>query len=108
MPPSHDHQPNTPPCEGHEAAPVPTLPDRLDPQIERSQNAFRRDLPELLRRKDLSRQWVAYHGDQRVAFGRSKTELYQECLRRGLVRGTFVVRSIEPEFPRDIDPLPDV
>jgi hypothetical protein len=103
MPPNQDPQPNTLAPSKQDA-----LPDALAPHIERAQKAFRRDLPELLKLKDRSRQWVAYAGDQRIAFGRSKTELYQECLRRGLQRGTFVVRSIEPEFPRDIDHLADV
>jgi hypothetical protein len=54
------------------------------------------------------RQWVAYHGEQRIGFARTKTELYQECLRHGLRRGEFVVRSIEPEVPKEAEAFPDV
>jgi hypothetical protein len=58
--------------------------------------------------KTRSRQWVAYHGDERVVFGRSKSDLYQECVRRGLRGGEFVVRRIEPEVPREVDLSPEV
>jgi hypothetical protein len=81
-------------------------PDVIPPLIARSQDAFRRDLPRLLR--EHPRQWVAYHGDARVAVGPSKRQLYQECLRRGLRVGEFVVRSIRPEGPREVDHLNDV
>lgn len=68
----------------------------VPPMIELSQKAFERDLDDLL--KTHYRQWVAYHGDQRVAFGRSATDLYEKCLRKGLKEGEFVVRSIEPRI----------
>ena len=64
--------------------------------ISRSQAAFRRDLPRLLAERP--GQWVAYQGDQQIGFGATKTELYQKCLRRGLKRDEFLVRSIEPEM----------
>jgi hypothetical protein len=75
--------------------PVSELPDSIPPLIQRAQEAFLRDLPELLGMRDRRRQWVAYHGDERVGFGKTKTDLYQDCLRQGLQRGEFVVRSIE-------------
>jgi hypothetical protein len=81
--------------------PLSQLPGKIPPLIERSQEAFRRDLPDLLKMKGRSRQWVAYHGDRRIGFAPTKTELYQECLRQGFQRGEFVVRSIEPEVPRE-------
>ena len=68
--------------------------------IERSQAAFRRELPELM--KTHSREWVAYHGDQRIGFARTQFELYDLCFRRGLHDDEFVVRSIEPEMADDI------
>jgi hypothetical protein len=63
--------------------------------VEGSQAAFRRDLPDLMNRH--YRQWVAYHGDERIGFGHDKVDLYNECLRRGLNRDEFVVRSVEPK-----------
>jgi hypothetical protein len=77
--------------------------------IQRSQQAFRRDLAQLLRTKEgQAHQWVAYHGDERIGFGLSKRRLYQECLRRGLTEQEFVVRRIALEAPREVDNLGDV
>jgi hypothetical protein len=67
----------------------------IAPVIAKSQAAFRRDLPELL--KSRFRWWVAYHGDERIRFGKTQRELYRECFRRGLKEGEFVVCSIEPD-----------
>lgn len=56
----------------------------IPPGIQRSQEAFRRNLPGLLENKKLHRQWVAYHGDALVGFARSETDLYKQCFQRGL------------------------
>ena len=64
------------------------------PMIQKSIDAFRRDLPELL--KTQPGKWVAYHGDQQIGFGKTQTELYQEGFRRGLTRNDFVVGFVEP------------
>jgi hypothetical protein len=71
------------------------LSPNIAPAIEQAQRAFRRELPNLLRERP--GQWVAYHGEKRVGFATTKTALYQDCLRRGLRRDEFLVRSIEPE-----------
>lgn len=68
----------------------------IAPIISRAQAAFRRDLPQLL--ADRPGQWVAYHGDEQIGYAGTKTELYQDCLRRGLKRHDFLVCSIEPEM----------
>lgn len=81
---------------------VATCAYEIAPLVARSQAAFRRDLPELL--KTHYRQWVAYHGEDRIRFGRTQFELYEECYRRGLHDDEFVVRSVEPEMPDEIDP----
>jgi hypothetical protein len=60
----------------------------------RSMQAFWRDLPELLRLRSKGR-WVAYHGDERVAFAEDDVAAYQECFRRGLQRGEFYVGKLE-------------
>ena len=70
----------------------------IPPIISRSQAAFRRDLPRLLAERP--GQWVAYRGEEQIGFGATKTELYQQCLRRGLKRDELLVRSVEPEMDR--------
>jgi hypothetical protein len=79
--------------------------DEIPPGIQRSQAAFRRDLPQLLANKKLYRRWVAYHGDERVGISRSADDLYDECVRRGYGRTEFVVRCIMPEIPPDEETL---
>jgi hypothetical protein len=81
------------------ASGLPPIP----PLIQRAQAAFRRDLPELM--KTHEGQWVAYHGDQRMGFARSKPKLVQECLRRGIPDDEFVVRGVGPEMPEDDERL---
>ena len=73
----------------------------IAPMIAKSQAAFRRDLRQLLDKR--YGQWVAYHGDERICFGRSQFELYDECIRRGLRDDEFVVRVVAPEAPSEID-----
>jgi hypothetical protein len=73
----------------------------IPPGILRSQQAFWHDLPELLKQKSRQRRYAAYHGDQRIGFGRTQTELYQECFRRGLAREAFYVGLLEE---RDVPP----
>jgi hypothetical protein len=62
---------------------------------EESHETFLQDLGQLLNERP--GQWVAYHGAERIGFASTKAELYQQCFRRGLKRGEFLVRSIEPE-----------
>src|SRR5258708_4406780 len=52
----------------------------IPPGIRAAQEAYWRDLPRLLELHSASQQWVAYHGDERVAFGRTMAELYEVCL----------------------------
>ena len=54
---------------------IPWYERPIPPMVVRSQAAFRRDLPQLL--KKYEGRWVAYNGDRQVAIGRSKTKLYQ-------------------------------
>ena len=77
------------------------------PIVARSIAAFRRDLQELLRTH--RGQWVAYHGGERMGFGRRQTPLYQECLRRGWSRDEFIVWGIEPcALDEDFEATADV
>jgi hypothetical protein len=71
-------------------------PVGVSPFILWAEDAFRRDLPQLL--SERPGQWVAYHGHQQIGFAATKQQLYQECLNRGLPRGEFHILSIEPEM----------
>jgi hypothetical protein len=62
--------------------------------IKEAQQAFHGELPQLLQ-EHAGGEWVAYRGSQRLGIGRTKTELYRDCLRRGLERGEFLVRQID-------------
>jgi hypothetical protein len=77
------------------AAP-PGPPADIPPGIRRSQEALRRALPELLRHKRLQRQWVAYHGDERIGIAPDEATLVRECLRRGLADDQYYVGWIDP------------
>jgi hypothetical protein len=63
------------------------------PMIQRSIDAFRRDLPGLL--KEHRGQYIAYHGQERIGIASSQISLYDECFRRGLSRDDFVVCGID-------------
>jgi hypothetical protein len=70
--------------------------DQVPPGIRCSQEAFWRELPELLPKASRKRRWVAYHGDERIGFGRTETELYQECYRRGLSEDEICIGRLRP------------
>jgi hypothetical protein len=74
--------------------------DTIAPIIRQARVAWRRELPSLL--KSHPAQWVAYHGERRIALGGSKTGVFQQCLRAGLPRGELLVLRIEPEAENDI------
>ena len=76
--------------------PADDMPE-IAPGIRRSMEAYWRDLPQLLPLKSRKRRWVAYHGDERIAFGRGQWELYDECFRRGLREDEFYVGPLEPD-----------
>jgi hypothetical protein len=93
------------PLAGNFSSPSAGSPSRLDleipPMVRLAQAAFLRDLPNLI--AEHRRSWAAYHGDQRVAIGASKRQLFKECAARKIPPGEFIVRLIEPEIPEDID-----
>jgi len=80
----------------HENGDVQLDDDPVAPMIALSLEAFRRDLPQLL--KTHNGKWVAYHGDEQVGFARNGTKLYETCLRRGLKRDEFLVRFVATEI----------
>ncbi len=83
------------------------LPLDVPPGILSSQQAFWRDLPQLLEQKKLRGKWVCYHGDERVGIG-TYEDLLRECVRRGLRDDEFDLGVIEsharpPWEPEEIE-----
>jgi hypothetical protein len=64
------------------------------PVIQRSIDAFRGALPELL--KTHAGKWVAYRSDALLGAGSTQTELFQLGFRLGLTRNDFIVAFVEP------------
>jgi hypothetical protein len=75
-----------------EEVPLPEIPEG----IRLSQEAFRRDLPELLKQKRLVGQWTAYHRNERIGIARNGETLLRECLKRGLDDDEFYLGWIYP------------
>ena len=77
--------------------------------ILRSQDAFFRDLPELLKNESLRGMWVIYHGDERIGIAPKQLPLIEECNRRGLKREDYDIFVIEPQSrePEAIEILMD-
>jgi hypothetical protein len=102
MQPNSDAPPPLPTETASETQPPGTETEStasdIPPGIRRSTEAFRRDLPELLKVKKLFRRWVAYHGEERIGIARCAADLYTECRRRGLREEDFAVCCIVPEM----------
>jgi len=82
-------------------APPPACPARetspeIAPGIRRSQEALRRDLPQLLGDGGLVHQWAAYHGDERVGIAPDAVTLLRECHRRGFKDDEYYIGWIDP------------
>ncbi len=75
--------------------------------IRRSQEAFFRDLPVLLKDRRLRGSYIAYHGNERIGIARDDAPLIRECLHRGLKRDEYDILVIEPQSaePEEIDYL---
>jgi hypothetical protein len=58
-----------------------------------AKEAFERDLPALL--PEYEGQWVAYYRSQRIGFGSSMPDLYQQCYQRGYRDKRILVRLVE-------------
>jgi hypothetical protein len=68
----------------------------IPPLVLRSQQAFWRDLPELLKKRRNRGKWAAYHGDERIGIAATDDELIRECIRRGLGNNDYYLDIIEP------------
>ena len=93
-----------------EVAPGEEGPGEVAPGILRSQQAFWRDLPELLKTKKNRDKWVCYHGDERIGIANDDVPLIRECLRRGLtddVYDLFIIQPLDipPWEPEEVEPL---
>ena len=75
---------------------------KIPPMIQKAMDKHRRDLPELM--KQHADEWVAYRGEERLEFGRSKRALYHKYLDRGLSLDELLVLAVEPELPDELDP----
>ncbi len=73
--------------------------------IKRSQAAFFRDLPDLLKDRRLKGKYIAYHGSERIGIAEDDETLIRACLRRGLSRDEYDILVIEaqPAEPEEID-----
>ena len=87
--------------------PTSVLDLQIPDGIRKSQEAFFRDLPDLLKDRKLRGKYVAYHGDERVGVACDDEPLIRECLRRGLRREEYDILVIEPQSdaPEEIDYL---
>ena len=73
--------------------------------IFRSQQAFWRDLPELLLDRKNHGRWAAYHGDNRIGTAPTKAELVQAILRQGVARDEYYVGRIRPQALAPWEPV---
>jgi hypothetical protein len=83
--------PSEQPIETPDADDAEPLP--VHPLLTQGEDAFYRDLPELLKTHD--HQWVAYSGDRRLGFARREADLYERCVRQGYKLGEFAVMAID-------------
>lgn len=80
----------------------PSLVDwSIPPLLQSGCDAFRRDLPELLKKHE--GEWAAYSGDRRLGITRTKSQAFQLGFKEGLTDHEFVVLGITPEIPDDVD-----
>jgi hypothetical protein len=84
------------------------LPEQEIPEgIRLSQEAYRRDLPELLKQNNLARQWVAYHRHERIGIARDGQSLRKKCYKLGLAVDEFFLGWIAPcglEEEEEVEP----
>ena len=77
--------------------------------IKRAQEAFRRDLPQLLENRKLRGGWAAYHDCGRIGIAQDAMPLLRECVRRGLRGDDYYIGWIDPTEliqEEELDPAP--
>jgi len=75
------------------------FPRGIPEGIRKSQEAFFRDLPNLLAQPRLRGRYVAYHGDERIGIARDDEPLLRACVQSGLRRDEYDIFVIEPQSP---------
>jgi hypothetical protein len=68
---------------------------QIPPNLLKAQQAFWRDLPELLKDRRNLGKWVAYSAEERIGISRDDTELIRLCQRRGLQSNDYYLDIIE-------------
>jgi hypothetical protein len=63
--------------------------------IDEALATFRKELPSYFENHRLD--WVAYHGRKRLGFGKSKDDLFRDCLAQGFDRRSILVRKIDDD-----------
>ena len=76
---------------------VPDDDEEIPEGIKRSQDAFFRDLPELLKDESVRGRWICYCGDERIGIDDDDEPLIRECLRRGLKDDQYGLFVIGPQ-----------
>lgn len=74
---------------------------KVPPMIQKALDKHRRDLPDLMKKH--ADQWVAYHGELLLEFGRSKRKLYRKYIDQGLSIHELVVLGVEAELPDEVE-----
>lgn len=77
----------------------------IPPGILRSQQAFWRDLPELLRDRRNRGRWAAYHLDERIGVAADGTKLIREIRRRGLSQDDYYIDRVEAQDQAPWEPI---
>jgi len=95
--------------EGQSADRSAEVATGIPPEILRSQEAFWRDLQQLLSQRTLRGRWVCYYGDERIGIG-THEKLIRECRRRGIADDSYYLgcirpRELPPREPEDVEPL---
>ncbi len=78
--------------------------DEIPAGILHSQQAFWRELPEMLKNKKNHGKWVCYHDEERVGISADDLPLIRECLRRGLSDDAYYVTMIRPRESASWEP----
>jgi hypothetical protein len=74
-------------------------PDEVPEGLRLAQEAFFRDLPVMLKDRNMLGKWVAYHRDQRIAVGRREGDVLAEVVCRKIPGDEFCTFIVRPQSP---------